>query len=218
MELKNKIINFIGDSITQGCGTSCNDAIFHQIIKKQYGLKEARNYGEGGTRVARQIEMKDPVRDRDFILRITEMDPDFDIVVIFGGTNDFGTGQAPLGTFEDRGMCTFYGALHTIIRNLIQEYCDKTIVFITPLHRHNEDGRGAWKPEGVELKPLKYYAQAIKEVCEHYSVPVLDLFSCGELRGNTSEWYSHYMPDGVHPNDEGHKIMAHKLGRFLENL
>ena len=31
-------------------------------------------------------------------------------------------------------------------------------------------------------------------------------------------WCERYMPDGLHPNDEGHKIMANKIGKFLENL
>ena len=218
MELKGKIINFLGDSITEGAGTSCKEAIFHSLIKEKYGLKEARNYGIGGTRIARQTEITSLVRDKDFILRTRMMEEDADAVVVFGGTNDFGHGQAALGTMEDRDSRTFYGALHTLIQDLIKDYYNKTIVFITPLHRHNEDGRGAWKPDGVEQRPLKDYVYAIKEVCEYYSVPVLDLFACGELAGNTPEWYVKYMPDGLHPNDEGHKIMAQKLGKFLENL
>lgn len=218
MELKNKTINFLGDSITEGCGTSCKEAVFHSIIKEKYGLKEVRNYGEGGTRIARQSEVKNIARDRDFILRTWEMNPDADVVVVFGGTNDFGNGQAPLGKFTDRGMYTFYGAVHFLIRALIEKYLGKQIVFMTPLHRWNENGEGAWKPDGVKQMKLKDYAHAIKEVCEYYSVPVLDLFAEGELRGNTAEWYKQLMPDGVHPNDEGHKIIANKLGKFLENL
>ena len=218
MELKGKKINFLGDSITEGAGTSGKEAVYHSLLKAEYGLSEARNYGIGGTRIARQTEITSLVRDRDFILRAEMMDKDADVVVVFGGTNDFGHGQAALGKMEDRDKRTFYGALHTLIRNLITDYYDKTIVFITPLHRHNEDGKGAWKPEGIEQRPLREYVYAVKEVCEYYSVPVLDLFSCGELTGNTPEWYRAYMPDGLHPNDEGHKIIARKLGKFLENL
>lgn len=218
MELKGKTINFLGDSITEGAGTSCNEAIYHSILKERYGLKEARNYGIGGTRVARQTEITSLARDRDFILRAEMMEP-ADVVVVFGGTNDFGSGQAPVGSFEDRDIRTFYGALHKLIQNLIKDYFDKTIVFITPLHRYNEVSCvGTWKPDGVAQQPLKDYVQAVRDVCEYYSVPVLDLFACGELCGNTPEWYLKYMPDGLHPNDAGHMIIANKLGKFLENL
>ena len=219
MELKGKTINFLGDSITQGCGTSGENAVFHGVLKDRYGLKEVRNYGKGGTRIARQREITSLLRDEDFILRASLMNHDADAVVVLGGTNDYGNGQAPLGNIEDRSMYTFYGALHTLITNLINEYCGKAIVFITPLHRYNENGGvGTWKPEGVEQRPLKDYVYAVKEVCEYYSVPVLDLYASGELCGNTSEWYLEYMPDGVHPNDEAHKIIADKLGKLLESI
>lgn len=215
MELKGKIINFLGDSITQGCGVSSPKAIFHSVLKEKYGIKEARNYGEGGTRIARQGEITSLVRDRDFILRATDME-DADMVVVFGGTNDFGTGQAALGLPSDTTMYTFYGAVQVLIDNLKKQF--KHIVFITPLHRLNEDGRGAWKPEGVTQMPLCEYVKAVKEVCNRSSVPVLDLFFDDDLLGNDPEWCREYMPDGVHPNDKCHQIIAQKLGAFLENL
>ena len=219
MELKNKTINFLGDSITQGCGTSCNEAIFHSLIKEKYGLKQAHNYGEGGTRIARQTEITHLIRDRDFILRARDMDKEADAVVVFGGTNDFGSGQAPLGSLDNKDIHTFYGSLHALAENLIVDYMGKPIVFITPLHRHNEEScYGTWKPDGVKQHPLKDYVRAVKEVCEYYSIPVLDLFASGELRGNTPEWYKEFMPDGLHPNDKGHKIIAEKLGKLLENI
>ena len=52
MELKGKIINFLGDSITEGVGTSGPDYIYHAVLKKNVGLKEARNYGKSGTKIA----------------------------------------------------------------------------------------------------------------------------------------------------------------------
>ena len=218
MELKGKKINFLGDSITLGGCASSEDKIFHAVLKKNANLAEVRNYGVGRTRIARQSEIKDLVADEDFIMRTDKMSDDADIVVVFGGTNDFGHGQASLGSFEDRTVFTFYGAMHNLIIKLIKKYLGKEIVFITPLHRINEDGQGTWKPEGVEIKPLSEYVKAIKEVCEFYSIPVLDLFSSGSIHGNVAEWNRAFLPDGLHPNDEGHKIIADRLQKFLENL
>ena len=218
MELRGITANFLGDSITEGCGTSSQEATYHGVLKKLYGMKEARNYGVGGTRVARQGEITSLVRDRDFLLRARDMSDDADLVVVFGGTNDFGHGQASLGEMDDRTIYTFYGALHTLVCDLKDKYPNKPIVFITPLHRHNEDGRGAWKPEGVVQHPLVDYVTAVKEVCAYYKVPCLDLFVEEELRASGGDWYPKYMPDGLHPNDAGHEIIARKLGEFLENL
>lgn len=219
MDLKNKKANFLGDSITQGCGTSSNDKCFVEILKERLSLSEARNYGKGGTRIARQSEIKDPDRDNDFIMRAETMDEDADLIVVFGGTNDYGNGQAPLGCFEDREMFTFYGGVHTLCVNLIKKYPSSQIVFLTPLHRWNENcGEGTWKPEGVVHHPLCDYVKAIKEVCEYYSIPVLDMFSSGSMPIHILEWRREYAPDGVHPNDEGHIILASKLEKFLKNL
>lgn len=51
MELKNKKINFLGDSITEGVGTSCRENIYLNVLAREYGLAEARNYGISCTRL-----------------------------------------------------------------------------------------------------------------------------------------------------------------------
>ena len=150
MELKNKKFVFLGDSITEGVNT----VPFHQQLKEMVGLSEAVNCGIGGTRIARQIEMNNVPQDNDFNMRVEALDSDADGVVVMGGTNDYGHGQAPLGSFEDKDVYTFYGAMHVLCQSLIKKYVGKTIVFMTPLHRHNEYGQGTWKPEGVEQRPL----------------------------------------------------------------
>ena len=221
MELKNIKANFLGDSITEGVGVTSPDKVFHALIKEKYGLSEARNYGKGGTRIARQSEIKDPnePRDKDFIMRAEDMDPDADLIVVFGGTNDYGNGQAPLGNITDTTMFTFYGAVRVLCVNLIKKYPNSQIVFITPLHRWNEEGGlGTWKPDGVKQHHLCDYAKAIKDVCEQLAIPVLDMFGKGGMPINIHEYAKLYTTDALHPNDEGHKILANKLGKFLENL
>ena len=129
MELKGKKINFLGDSITEGCGVSAKENTFIEILKEKYNLAEARNYGKGGTRIARQSEIKDPnePRDKDFLMRMWDMDPDADIVVVFGGTNDYGNGQAPLGTVDDTSIFTFFGAGHGFSFATDAEKYDKAV-------------------------------------------------------------------------------------------
>ena len=219
MELKGLKINFLGDSITEGAGASAPEFNYVSVIGRNAELKEARNYGVGGTRIARQakIEEGNPF-DIDFIMRAEKMDDDADVVVVFGGTNDFGHGQAPLGDFDDRSVFTFYGALHTLALLLIKKYVGKPIVFLTPLHRLSEDGSEAWKPEGVKQHPLCDYVKAIREVCEYYSIPVLDMYKDGNMPGNVWAYCEQYMPDGLHPNDKGYAHLAYKIQKFLENL
>ena len=211
MELRDKTILFLGDSITEGHGTSGPDKTFWGLLAAR---EEAHcvNYGIGGTRIARQPHSTDEGWDRDFCQRVDGMQSTADAVVVFGGTNDFGHGDAPFGTVADRTPDTFYGALHTLYTSLLTRYPAATIVVMTPLHR---DGENQPRP-GV--RPLCDYVAAIREVAADYSLPVLDLFAVGGMQPAVPAIKERYMPDGLHPNDAGHKIIADRLIGFLKTL
>ena len=214
MELKNIKANFLGDSITEGHGTSdLATKPFHQLIAKKYGMAAARNYGIGGTRLAKQVKPSVNARwDLDFCSRFSEMDDDAQLVVVFGGTNDFGHGDAPIGEFTDRTPDTFYGACHTLMSGLLNKYPDARIVFMTPLHRISED------THDVKGYVLKQYVEMIKEVAEYYSIPVLDLWSVSGLQPRVDVIKEKYVPDGLHPNDLGHERMADVIGSYLASI
>ena len=217
MELLGKKINFLGDSITEGHGVQNPENVFHQRLKASAGLAEARNYGIGGTRIAKQVHASDPQWDRYFASRIDGMDPDADAIVVFGGTNDYGHGDAPIGAFADRTPDTFYGAMHDLILRLIAKYPDIPIVFMTPTHRGNESS-----PRGDGYKaptlPLVGYVDIIKEVCRWYGIPVLDLYATVPVQPESEILRARYIPDGLHPNDAGHKLIADRLEGFLRTL
>ena len=224
MELKGLKVNFLGDSITMGACASSRDNCYHGVLKREAGLAEARNYGIGGTRIAIQTGTPERPKDDDadtksFSERFHTLDDDADIVVVFGGNNDYGHGDAPLGGFADRTPYTFYGACHYLFSGLIKKYLGKPIVVVTPLHRTGETrntGEDNCKSKGSGT--LREYVDIIREVAEYYSLPVLDLYATSGLQPEIPEIKEAYMPDGLHPNDEGHAILAHKLKRFLEML
>ena len=185
------------------------------VLEREYGLKKANNYGIGGTRIAKQLgPTNNPAHDTGYCDRVQHMDPDADIIVVFGGTNDFGHGNAPLGSFDDRHNETFYGACHVLFRSLLEKYPDKPIVVLTPLHRAEE----IFNDRKDRAIPLKRFVEIIKEVAEYYSLPVLDLFACGGMQPNVPIIRETYMPDGLHPNDAGHAKLARQLGNFLLSL
>ena len=219
MNLKGKKINFLGDSITEGVGTSAPEKRYPDLIAADCGCI-VRNYGISGTRIARQYHptVDNPSFDLDFPSRVAEMDPDADIIVVFGGTNDFGHGDAPVGCMSDRTKDTFYGGLHELYTALINKYPSSTIVILTPLHRLNEDNpRGdGGKPEDVGT--LAYYTDIIREVAQYYSLPVLDLFAVSGMQPRVPVIQEKYVPDGLHPNDAGNRRLADLLIAFLSRL
>lgn len=209
MKLEDISANFLGDSITQGSGTTGSDKTFHALIAKKYGMKAARNYGIGGTRIAKQtVPSENPVHDKYYGGRFQEMDDDAQLIVVFGGTNDYGHGDALIGEFDDRTPDTFYGACHYLMGGLINKYPDAKIVVMTPLHRTGErvsNGRAT----------LEEYVNVIKEVAAYYSLPVLDLWSVSGIQPEVEIIKTKYCPDGLHPNDAGHEKLAEVIGNYL---
>ena len=212
MKLEGIKANFLGDSITEGVGASCHENTYHQILAKTWGFTASRNYGISGTRFARQYKptADNPRFDLDFCGRVEEMDADADLIVVFGGTNDFGHGDAPFGKFEDRTKDTFCGACHELMTKLINKYPDATIVIMTPLHRITED-----EPSVGNARPLSDYVEMIKKTAEFYSLPVMDLWAASGIQPRVDIIKEKYCPDGLHPNDAGHEKMAERIGNFL---
>lgn len=214
MILSDKKILFLGDSITEGVGVSKKENRYTDVFARMSGA-EVYNYGISGTRIARQHKptISNPRHDLCFLDRVEGMNEEADVVVVFGGTNDFGHGDAGLGCSTDRDEYSFYGAMHSLINRLVKRYPDSIILFMTPLHRTGENS--TVKGDGQRRVTLKTYVDAEKEVCEYYSIPVLDLYSVSGMQPSIDVIKNKYMPDGLHPSDAGAKIIAERLFGFL---
>ncbi len=219
MELEHAIVNFLGDSITEGVGASDMAHRYTDVFARMYGAK-VNNYGESGTRIARQRKKDGDPYGRDFCLRMEEMDARADAVVVFGGTNDFGHGDAPIGTFEDRDPSTFWGACHYLMNGLIERYCGKPIVILTPLHRLCEDDpAGDGTDNKLDVRAvLEEYRAILMKTAAYYGLPVLDLYATSGIQPRHPVACARLMPDGLHPSDEGHAIIARRIGEFLKTL
>lgn len=217
MDITGKKIAFLGDSVTAGHGTSSPDRVFWRVLGDRTGA-ECFGYGIGGTKIAIQQNPDGNYKDRYFSSRIEEMIEDADVVVVFGGTNDFGHGDAPIGTQQDRTENTFCGAVHILIQKLIDRYPRAQIVFLTPMHRVGEDEVEKNEYGFHRGGSLRVYVDAIKEAAEHYGVPVLDLYRMSGLQPEIPALRELYMPDGLHPNDFGNERIANRLEGFLKML
>lgn len=218
MKLSQKKIAFLGDSITAGCGVADPANLYWRLLSSH---TDAVCYGHGlwGTRIAMQRNPSpEPIFDRHFASRLAEMPADLDLIIVFGGTNDYGHGDAPLGDMHSTSEYSFYGALHHLIQKAITRYPDAQLVFMTPLHRLSECELGV-NEYGVRREvPLEAYVKAITDVCGYYGVPVLDLFRTSGIQPCFPVLRERYMPDGLHPNDAGHRKIAARLESFLKAL
>lgn len=220
MELQGLTINFLGDSITAGHSVAdiANNR-YDNVLKAACGLKEVRNYGIGGTRIAHQFRPSPEARwDLHFCGRAEMMAPDADVVVVFGGTNDYGHGDAPFGEPGDRERGTYCGAVRWLMEYLVGKYPQAKIVFLTPARRVGDLEPSSSAHRYYPSLPLQAYVDVITETAKDYSIAVLDLYRELGIDPNREADRIAYTADGLHFNDAGHRVIAEKLQTFLMSL
>ena len=218
MDLKGKKVVFLGDSITAGSSATKAENVFHQVMKKDLGLKEALNYGISGTRIARQsVKSETSQFDLDFNVRAEELPADADFVFVFGGTNDYGHGDAPFGKEGDDTPDTFCGAVRSLFDKLIKRYGKEKIVVMTPLRRTNDENVYGERRTVIGA-PLKEFAAGIEKEAKRDGLKFVDLFREPMLNPNVEELNKKYFADGLHPNDAGHALLAKVIEEKIKNL
>lgn len=220
IELKGKILNFLGDSITEGYGVeNIAQNRFDNILKKTCELKGVNNYGIGGTRIAHQYQPSETPRwDLSFCARARDMDKTADVIVIYGGVNDYFHGDAPFGKIGDSTRETFCGSVDYLIRFLRENYPDALLVFLTPAHAKGDEEPSKSIYKTVKGLPLQEYVRVIEKTAGKYNLPCLSLFDDLGIDPNNTEDYEKYTTDGLHFNDAGHKVLAERIEEFLRNL
>lgn len=208
--MKLKDVIFLGDSITEGSGASAPEKCYVSLIAKEEDFRDVYNGGIGGTRISRQNE---PVNDKhrydiDFNVRLNTLPEKADYVVVFGGTNDYGHGDAPLGEVGEINPYTFAGAVRLLAINLRNKYGYGRTRFVLPLKRYNPDKLS------ISGHTLKEYVDVMKKVLELEGIPYLDLFEKG-LDEPLTENDEGYFADGLHPNDKGHEWLAKAIADFI---
>lgn len=216
--LRGKKVAFIGDSITFG-----HPAPSTGYVKRFAELTGAivQNLGVSATHIAR----KNADDNRAFISRVESVDSDVDMVVVMGGTNDFGhtATAAPFGSLLDGAnpyRFTFCAGVHNFFKALYDRFTVEGIpvVIILPLHHGNgvdvheydvaADGSLTENVNSTTGKTYKEYVEAIREIAAYYSFDTIDAYSQSGINGCVSR---HFIPDGLHIGEAG----AWKFAKFL---
>ena len=225
MNIQGFKVNFLGDSITEGVGVSdIPSNRYDNRLKVLCQLSAVNNYGVSGTRLAHQIRASETPRfDLCFCGRVYNMDTSADMVIVYGGVNDYIHGDAPFGEMGDTTPATFCGGVYFLMKYLKENYPDKPIIFLTPARmflRHEvtdlqpSTHARKWTPG----KELAAYVDVILETAKQFGIPVLDLYHNLGLDPHDQAVFDAYTVDGLHFNDAGHAVLANCIKEFIESL
>ena len=208
----------VGDSITLGVNTTKK---YHEYLKEYFNLKAVTNLGMDGSTITS--------KSRGICDRIANIPKDSDLITLFAGTNDFFYAM-PIGEWYTtdssnkrtltKDKTTFRGALNVICEYLIDNFSNKLIYLMTPIHRYT------FMTQPTDLEPnskglyLEEYVNCIIECGKIHSLPVIDLYSkSGLLPSNTNNANLYFNPtsDYLHPNATGHKKIAQVIYKEIVN-
>lgn len=147
---------------------------------------------------------------------------DFDnleVLFIEHGINDYHAG-VPIENPEDAyDVYTFTGALRSTIQTLKKAYPDLQIVLVTPTYSwYFTDTSNQMTCEEYNLGGgvLEEYVNAELEVAREMNVDVIDHYHNFYPHEQEDDWKI-YTRDGLHPNEEGCKLIAMSLYQYLQN-
>jgi len=171
-------ITVVGDSISTGA--------YVEMLESMTGA-EIQNLAVSGMRLAGGMTEA-----------VKEIEKDAELVIVYGGTNDYWHQKTPIGTADSTDPNTYVGALRYIHSYLQTNHPDGEILFIFP---PKQIWSGLPNTTDFGYGTFADFRGAFLQFCEDNGVHYIDL-------GDTEFDCAKHTDDGVHPNDSGHRLIA----------
>ena len=203
-------ITCLGDSITAASNLDTienyQSMSYPSQLGEVLGAEEVVNLGIGGSSIGRYWE-------NAFVDRYQEIPEDTDVILVMGGTNDgFCASEKELGSLEKREKDTFTGDLDELLFGLQKDYPDAQVVLITPLPNVLHD---LLRKSRDYLLPQSAFVRVMKQLGEDHGIPVIDLYNSNFLDTHDAAVIHALMPDGVHGNETGYRMLAQHIAAQL---
>ena len=243
-EWKNKKIAFLGDSITEGVGTTVGERYLDYLNQSLEIIPFC--YGVNG---AKYLDVFDQAQKL-----YAEHKSDVDCVFVAAGTNDYNC-SIPLGEFFteqpadvitlktedgkpeiiekrkkrefDFSTDTFCGRINRVFAFLKRNYPEAQIVVCTPIHRAFAE----FSRDNIQYSELysngaglyvEDYVKKIREAADVWSLDLIDLYRESGLFPLYDEYASRYFADfnsdRLHPSAGGHKRIAKTIEGHLKHI
>jgi len=198
-----KIVCF-GDSITGRYYHTGKDRAYSDMLEialhRLYpdGQVEMFNAGKSGGTTGKGVTRF----ERDVLVRKP------DLVIVMFGMNDVlrGDGDAAHGEFLDNMTQIVERSLETGAEVVL---CTPTAVY--PMGTY-DFSTGSYR----SAQKLQEYSEIIRKLADEYQLPVADFYRIfNHIRANDPETWMLLMSEIIHPNMNGHKIMAEELASII---
>lgn len=229
-----KSISVMGDSISTDNYVTNPEKVYWKRLSNTCDLKRIGKSIQGGTCIMTGLRPNHAVpftsQTRWSNLFSNGATGDYpDIILIFGGVNDFGTTPADgdvflkyaeLGTMSDIGSddpsLSFYAAYSYLLRKLIETYPNVQIICCTPIKMWAYEGRltSYYPLTNIHGLKMEDFVQAIKDCARTYGAQVVDLFN--DYPANQTNYLS-YHKDVYHPKEEGYAVIEELILNAIKN-
>lgn len=216
-------ITILGDSLSQASNLDeeeRNQFAYPVLLKEILGCKEVVNMSIGGSSVSR-------AGNDAMVERWDDISRNTDIIIVFGGTNDcLFENKWQFGNIEyDSRMKeeTFCGDLDEMVGGIRYKYHSHNdenyvkLLYINPPSTVLNDAVYAIDPGNMVHQ--REFAKAINEIVPAYEFEIIDFYNNNILNTHDKRVQEEFMPDGIHGNAEGYRIMAeHIASQIIQRI
>ena len=155
-----------------------------------------------------------------------------DLVIFWGGTNDYGQGVV-IGDFDTqldqstRDSTTFYGGYMDCVEHLLGLYPDKRIVLVGTIIRSSGGQSGkevnARNHTNSAGNKLDDYVDAVRKIAEWYGLPFVDLLRTAGISMQNIDSYLYIQGDTsnryyLHLSNWGSEQIGKRIGSFIKSI
>ncbi len=213
--LTDKQVVFIGDSITEGVGGNLdpngNKISYVNYVDEALDFKAVLNHGKAGRTVTNYGDVELSLdADIDNLINI-----DCDPVVIFIGLNDYlyYSKEKRYGALDNGSTAGYCGAIQSFVEAIERNYPDKEYFFVTTYPILSTDASTYTDYEGTPS--FNDYMEIQRILAERYGYHIIDIYNSGFLSTQDAVTTANLVPDGIHPNDTGYRMLGEHIAAEL---